>query len=146
MIGQNLSFDEAYDAVRYSKSDRPTFRPICESDDEYVSSVKAGITIAGGTILAEDVSNAVVKYSIEINYRQYGIGGVHFSPIGVVSLDYTRVDADGNEDRKSVDVDVSAAEIEWVAGDGVYPIEIEVVMDKAEKVTSVKMVVSYWKP
>ena len=84
----------------------------------------------------EGDDKAVIEYNIDLEFRSYGIHGITFNfrslRINIWEVDWERDDMSPQNERE-IEVDLSEATIEWVAGDGFYPVEIEVRVDKDGK-------------
>lgn len=107
-----------------------------QAENEFVSSVKLSLFPAGGSNFDVDApSELMVKYTIEPEYRSYGIREINVGFIGAAPFSFDAITYDENENEliKNVDVNFSnlaniEKEVEFNVGSSgqVFPSEIEV--------------------
>lgn len=95
------------------------------NDDQFRNNIRVSIYAADNSTSLED-STATVSYSIDVEYRSFGIKGVTVIPVSISPISI--LDEDGNL-LKEIQLDASKVKTDINRGSGAYIQELNLYLD-----------------
>jgi len=124
-------------------------RSMTETNEKYRADVKVDIYTDKKDVFIDGEGDASITYNLDIEYREYGIKGILpiLSGDSVVSYVESTEDAE-HETDKEITVDLFNIKIDWVEGDGFYPVQLTLYVKEDNTVDYTKSYLefSYIKP
>lgn len=111
--------------------------------DEYQREVELDFTVDGIDTDVEVASKVLLKYTLEIDYRSWGIRDIVPSFAFPVTITYL---IEGEEKERTVVVDLKEADISFIEGDAWTPLKLNVRVDKDGKVLSKEIDMAFIHP
>ena len=104
-------------------------RLLKERVDSYEIEVEVTLTVLDyeGTVDQDD--KVTINYDLDIEFRSWGIKGIDARGRGSVAINYAL-----NDDWKSLMVDLTTVEIEYINGSSVAPTELAIDIDANGKI------------
>ena len=94
------------------------------NNDNFTNNIEVSVFSAGDNYFED--STATITYSIDIEYRSYGIQGISVIPLSISPISI--LDEDGNV-LKEIQLDISQVKIDINKGNGVYITNLNLFLD-----------------
>ena len=114
----------------------------------YRARVEVNLYADSPNAYAEPMKSVIdIEYDLEFERKTWGLQGapdVRFDQF--VSVDFEWYPSRGVKQAKTVEVDLSSVKIEWVPGDGFYPLVLRVYLDADGNLKHSEVIFVYWQP
>ena len=126
-------------------------RNVMESNEQYRANVKVDIYSDNKDVYIDSEGDASITYNLDIEYRDYGIKSILPILSGDTVVSYVETD-ESSDELKEVDkerhVDLYNVKIDWVEGEGFYPVQLTLYLTETGEVDYKRSYLefTYYKP
>lgn len=103
-----------------------------QEEQNYYSNVRVEVSFSGKSNKIIDLvdGNVRVEYQIDVEYRDFGIKDVNVYPQGEILIDAEVLDDRNNRTSLQIKIDMSKVRVEWIAGSGVQPLDMNILINE----------------
>jgi hypothetical protein len=126
-------------------------REAMDSKDHYKADVKVDIYTDNKNVYIDSEGDASITYNLDIEFREYGIKSIMPILAGDAIVYYVETDEmsdDMTQTDKEITVDLYNVRVDWVEGDGFYPVQLTLYLTETGEVDYKRSYLefSYYKP